>query len=123
MSMAGWNKGLARARGLSSLALCISMGQPVYATSPPEFNPSKLPPATARAVDFKRDIQPLFEASCWKCHGPEKAKNGLRLDSSERALAGGDNGKDIVPGDSSKSPLVYYVARLIPDMEMPPSGK
>jgi hypothetical protein len=45
------------------------------------------------------------------------------LDNRESALKGGDNGVDIVPGDSGKSPLVYYVARLVEDMEMPPAGK
>ncbi len=87
------------------------------------LDPAQLPPAASEAVDFARDIRPLFEASCLKCHGPEKAKNGFRLDSRERALAGGDNGVDIVPGDGGKSPLVHYVARLVPDLEMPPEGK
>jgi hypothetical protein len=29
------------------------------------------PPASA-AVDFARDIQPLFEKHCYECHGPKK---------------------------------------------------
>jgi len=88
-----------------------------------EVDLAKLPAAAVQSVSFKRDIQPLLEASCLKCHGPEKSKNGFRLDSRESALAGGDNGVDILPGDSAKSPLVHYVARLVPDMEMPPKGK
>ena len=84
---------------------------------------SKLPPAATQPVDFARDIKPLFEASCIKCHGPEKSKNGFRLDSRAHALAGGDNGVDIIPGDSAKSPLVHFVAGLVPEMEMPPKGK
>ena len=44
------------------------------------FDVSKLPPAAAVAVDFERDIQPLFADRCIKCHGPEKQKGGLRLD-------------------------------------------
>ncbi len=40
------------------------------------------------------------------------------------ALKGGDeNTNNIVPGDSSKSLLINYVARQVPDMEMPPAGK
>ena len=38
------------------------------------------------------------------------------------ALKGGENGAAIVPGDSARSPLIYYVARLVEDMEMPPTG-
>ncbi|HUR44277.1 MAG TPA: DUF1549 domain-containing protein, partial [Candidatus Saccharimonadales bacterium] len=88
-----------------------------------ELNPAKLPPAATRPIDFARDIQPILEASCFKCHGPDKSKNGLRLDSREKALSGGDNGIDIIPGQAAKSPLVYYIARLIPAMEMPPANK
>ena len=29
----------------------------------------------------------------------------------------------ILPGESAKSPLIHYVARLVEDMEMPPKGK
>jgi len=84
---------------------------------------ARLPVAAGQTVNFKRDIQPLLEASCLKCHGSEKSKNGFRLDSRESALAGGDNGVDILPGDSASSPLVHYVSRLVQDMEMPPKGK
>src|SRR5207245_242161 len=41
----------------------------------------------------------------------------------ESALKGGDNGVDLIPGNSAKSPLIFYVARLVEDMEMPPPGK
>ena len=88
-----------------------------------ELDPSKLPPPTTNSVTFERDIRPIFDQTCLRCHGPERPKSHFRLDNRESALKGGDNGIDIIPGDSSKSPLVYYVARLIPDMEMPPEGK
>lgn len=88
-----------------------------------ELDPSKLPPAATVKVDFQRDIQPIFEKICWRCHGPERPKSGFRLDNRESALKGGDNGIDIIPGDSGRSPLIHYVARVVPDMEMPPEGK
>ncbi|MDB6032515.1 MAG: Planctomycete cytochrome [Verrucomicrobiales bacterium] len=84
---------------------------------------SKLPPAAPVQVDFDRDILPLFERSCFKCHGPERPKGKFRLDQRAAALKGGENGVDILPGQGSKSPLVHYVAGLVPDMEMPPKGK
>ena len=87
------------------------------------LDPARLPPVATEPVDFARDIRPLFESACVKCHGPEKAKNDFRLDTRARAVAGGENGVDIIPGDSAKSPLVHYVARLVPDLEMPPKGK
>lgn len=84
---------------------------------------SKLPPAASVQTDFSRDIRPIFEKSCIRCHGPEKPKNGFRLDNRAAAIKGGDDGVDILPGNSAKSPLIHYVARLVPDKEMPPDGK
>jgi hypothetical protein len=84
---------------------------------------SKLPPAASVQVDFDREIKPIFEAKCYQCHGAERPKSHFRLDDREAALKGGDNGVAIIPGNGAKSPLVHYIARLVPDMEMPPPGK
>ncbi|MDB6110496.1 MAG: Planctomycete cytochrome [Pedosphaera sp.] len=88
-----------------------------------EVDSSKLPPAAQVKIDFTRDIKPILENSCLRCHGPEKPKSRFRLDSREAALKGGENGVDILPDNSAKSPLILYVARLVPDMEMPPPDK
>ena len=98
------------------LAICCTV-------SAAELDPSKLPAAVPVAVDFEKDVKPIFEKTCFRCHGPERPKSGFRLDNRESALKGGDDGVDIVPGNSAKSPLVYYVARVVEDMEMPPPGK
>jgi len=85
---------------------------------------SKLPPAaTKQGVTFAADIKPLFEKSCFKCHGEEKQKAKLRVDSIEAIKKGGDNGPVIEIGKSEKSSLVHVVAQLDPDMAMPPEGK
>lgn len=83
----------------------------------------KLPAASQGAIDFQRQISPILENSCLRCHGPEKPKGNFRLDSPVAAMKGGENGTAIVPGASEKSPLIYYVAHLVEDMEMPPAGK
>jgi cytochrome c553 len=58
---------------------------------------------------------------CVSCHGPEKQKGGLRLDSRAMALTGGSGyGPAIVPGKGSESPLLRFSAHLEPDLEMPP---
>jgi mono/diheme cytochrome c family protein len=88
-----------------------------------EVDISQLPPPVTTPVDFARDIQPILEANCLRCHGPEKPKNGFRLDNRKSALKGGENGVDIIPGDSAKSPLIHYVSYLVEDNEMPPIGK
>src|SRR5262245_42516054 len=82
-------------------------------------DPKKLP-APAPSFDFDKDVREVFENSCLHCHNAEKAKGGLRLDTRELALKGGDEHKAFVPGKSAESPLVHFAARLVEDMEMPP---
>lgn len=84
---------------------------------------ARLPPAAGAAVDFDQQIKPIFEASCLRCHGPERPKGGLRLDARAHAIKGGDSGQAFAPGQSARSPMIFYVARLVEDMEMPPQGK
>lgn len=83
---------------------------------------SKIPPAAdKKGVTYEADIKPIFEKSCIKCHGPEKQKGKLRLDSLAAALKGGEDGKVIEAGESAKSMLVQNVAHVgDEDMFMPP---
>ena len=85
---------------------------------------SKLPAASTKTgLSFDKDIKPIFDKSCSKCHGAEKQKGKLRLDTLEATLKGGENGESVVKGNSAKSPLVHTIARLDPDAAMPPDGK
>ena len=88
-----------------------------------ELDGSRLPPPAAVEVDFERDIRPIFESSCFRCHSGERPRGRFDLSARESALRGGNEGAAIVPGDSARSPLVHYVARLIEGMEMPPPGR
>ena len=98
---------------------------PLLSLSAADVDLSKLPPAsTKKGLTFDTDIKPLFEKSCFKCHGSEKQKGKLRLDSLDTALKGGENGNIIEPGSSAKSKVVIAVARLgDPDEAMPPEDK
>ncbi len=89
------------------------------------FVAGALAPAFAVAApDFVRDVRPIFEAHCIKCHGPEKQKSGYRLDVKAIALNGGDSGTpNIVPGLGATSPLVKFIAGEVEDMRMPPKGE
>jgi len=80
--------------------------------------------ATApRPIDFHRDIRPIFEVSCLRCHGAERPRGGFRLDNRDAALRGGDYGPVLIPGNSAESLLIAYVAHEEPGMEMPPIGQ
>src|SRR5205823_4621476 len=58
-------------------------------------------------VDFDREVRPILSSSCYECHGPRKQKGALRLDAKVTALAGGANGKSILPGRGAESLLVH----------------
>jgi len=82
---------------------------------------SKLPPpAKQQNITYEKDVKPLFEASCVRCHSGDRPKGGLRLNSLEAALKGGKDGKVIVPGKSDQSDLVIAAARLDEKTAMPP---
>ncbi len=74
-------------------------------------------------VDFVNDIRPLLESRCFECHGTETREAGLRLDRKEPALAGGDTGKVILPGDAVGSSLIARVTSDDPEQVMPPDGE
>jgi hypothetical protein len=85
---------------------------------------SKLPPAAAKkGLTFEKDIKPLFEASCFRCHGEERQKGGLRLDSLKATLEGGEDRKVVVPGKIKESSLLVSVSGLDPESAMPPKKK
>ncbi len=87
---------------------------------------SKLPPPSEKkGLTFEKDIKPIFEKSCFKCHGPdvEKPKGKLRLDTVANAMKGGENGPNIIAGSSAKSTLVHSIAGIgEEDTEMPPKN-
>jgi hypothetical protein len=60
----------------------------------------------APKVDFHRDIEPIFRATCYTCHGLDKQEGKLRMDSREALLKGGEDGAGMVPGDGAKSAIV-----------------
>jgi len=76
-----------------------------------------------KQVNFVEDIQPIFQENCYKCHGPNAQLSGLRLDLKQSALAGGIQGKDILPGKAFESALYARVAGLGGVSRMPMGGK
>lgn len=89
-------------------------------------------PGSLQAVDFEKEILPLFKASCIECHRApyeengrtKKPKAGLRMDAAWALSAGSENGSVLKPGDPDKSELFYRVTLPHDDDDfMPPSGK
>jgi len=76
------------------------------------------PTAPPAAVDFVKDIRPIFEKSCSNCHGVKTQLAGLRLDSRQIVMA-----KEIQPGNAVGSELYQRVAGLGEHARMPMGGK
>ncbi len=80
----------------------------------------QLPPASP-SYDFDKDIKPILEANCVRCHGEKRQKSDFRLDTRQGLVRGGEeNEKVFIAGHSDKSPLIRQVAGLVPDLQMPP---
>ncbi|MCY3777020.1 MAG: PSD1 and planctomycete cytochrome C domain-containing protein, partial [Candidatus Aminicenantes bacterium] len=79
-------------------------------------------PSADQDVDFARDIRPIFEANCNQCHGADQSMNGLRLDTREAALKGGQSGPAILPGDGASSLLYRKIVGDAPGSPMPLTG-
>ncbi|HRX55468.1 MAG: DUF1549 domain-containing protein [Verrucomicrobiales bacterium] len=72
-------------------------------------------------VDFVRDIQPILEFNCVNCHNADDAKGGLRFDSRDAFLKGGDGGDAMLPGKPEKSLMVELISLPKDDDDVMPS--
>jgi uncharacterized membrane protein/mono/diheme cytochrome c family protein len=73
----------------------------------------------AQAVSFARDVMPLIRTTCVECHGPDKVKGRLRMDSVEALKAGGKSGPLFRPGDPEQSLIMRRVLGLDGEDQMP----
>lgn len=99
---------------------------PVSQPSTPEPNTSEAPVGAdpASELAFADRVLPILDRYCVSCHGPEKQKSDLRVDSVAELLDGGYEGPSIEPSNADQSLLVEYM-RLpeTDDLHMPPDGK
>ncbi len=71
---------------------------------------------------FEKSIRPVLVEECQRCHGKQKQRASLRLDSRDGWTTGGDTGPAVIPGDSD-SLLLQAIRYTDVDLEMPPDGK
>ena len=75
-------------------------------------------------VSFIREVEPVLQQRCQKCHGPNKQQGGLRLDQRPSLLLGGDSGLPaVIPGEPASSPLNLRIHSLEVEERMPPEGE
>jgi mono/diheme cytochrome c family protein len=107
----------------ASTATVAATAEPT-ATSRPTEEPTSVPatvapsPAENVAVSYQRDVQPIFDQICVKCHGGEEVKEGLSLKTHAEVMRGSNNGPVIVAGDPAGSFLIEQIVKG----EMPKRG-
>jgi mono/diheme cytochrome c family protein len=93
-----------------ALVLAPWNNHPVAASEDPEF--------------YQKSVRPILEEHCFDCHGPEKQKNKLRLDTTVGILRGGESGEPLLlAGHSADSYLLKRVTSTNPKDQMPPKGE
>ena len=75
--------------------------------------------------DFARDVVPILEANCLRCHNASKVEGGLLLESHEDLMRGGDSGSPLVPGKPDESPFILQIEgrakpKMPPKKDLPP---
>ena len=144
LSRLGWNRAyhfslaatLAILIVASHLGACLTHGRDYLTQFAPGplralFAPARRPAVAAATTGslnqrsvFNDLIHPILERRCSVCHGPEKHKAGLSMESYETLLKGGKDGPALVAGKAFDSPMIHRL--LLPpddDDHMPPQGK
>ena len=98
--------------GAAAIAVIVSGSALVVAAETSASNP-------AAAEAFARDVRPILEANCFRCHGPETQKAALNLSTSAGIRRGGESG-EILDGDHPSEGLLY---EYVHDRYMPPEGE
>ena len=93
--------------------LSVWLCQPAHSQSP------------AQSIDFEQHIRPLLAEHCFECHSSDSKtfQGGLRLDTPNHILSGGDSGPSLVALKPDESLLIQAIRYNDPNSAMPPAGK
>ena len=107
--------------GLVAL-LCLSWA--LVALRADEKKPGAGASSPPEAVEFfESRVRPILVERCLNCHGPKKQSGGLRLDSREAMLKGGDTGPAVVPAKAEESLIIRAISYRHDELKMPPKAK
>ncbi len=104
------------------LLFAVCLGLWLFSGDLPVVQAEEAPPTAAQVEFFEKSVRPVLAARCFECHGPQKQKAGLRLDSRAALLTGGDSGPAVVPGKPDESRLITAI-HYDDSPRMPPKGK
>ena len=112
-----------RILALALVAILVGGGALAYPSVSMWWRVQSLPPAVDRDVTYAADVVPILEEHCYECHGDDRRKGGLNLDTRDMLMRGGKTGAVVEDGDSASSNLVHRIGGITPDAPMPPSNK
>ena len=96
----------------------------LLATAAPLYLGAEHKPTPEQSAFFKKEVKPILEKNCYRCHGGEdKLKGHFRITSREGILQGGDQGPAFNETDRPKSLLLAMISYKDGDHEMPPKEK
>ncbi|ADB17842.1 protein of unknown function DUF1549 [Pirellula staleyi DSM 6068] len=78
--------------------------------------------AADEPINFHTQVVPILQSTCIKCHTGREAKGGLRMETREQLMAGGDSGAVVTVGSGEKSLLWQLAAGKEADRIMPAQG-
>lgn len=104
-----------------SVLIGVGLGRGTLAADTPVETPVETPQFDAQA--YLSLVKPVLEQRCYACHGALKQEGGLRLDTAELAVLGGDSGSAVIPGDVEASLLLERIASDDEHERMPPEGE
>ena len=85
----------------------------------PRLHGATTPPTPAQLEFFEQRIRPMLANECYECHGAQKQKGKLRVDSRDALLRGGSSGPALIAGDAKKSLLIQSIRHEDADSAMP----
>ncbi len=106
-----------------AVVVVVTVGATVAHAAVPAEKLALLPRASTARVDFARDIQPIFEASCVQCHARGKNKGAFSLETRQDFVEGGETGVPAIVGKSAESLVVAMISGLDSESVMPKKGK
>jgi cytochrome c553 len=104
------------------LTLSAAAGWCLLCLATPNVSGQQKQLTPAQVEFFEKSVRPVLAANCFECHGAEKHKGGLRLDSRPMMMEGGDTGPAIMPGNAKASLLIQAI-HYKDSPKMPPKGK
>ena len=113
-ALALFGAGIASSLYLAAPARTASQYVPIRLAAAPDVEGAKF---------FDTQVQPVLTAQCSRCHGAEKAKGDLRLDSREAILKGGVSGPAVDLKKPADSLLIKAINHATEDLQMPPGNK